>query len=358
MSRAISQDPKLFSADVGDFFGPVTEAAVVAIRDVLLCPTGGGGDGNDYTANPPVAAPLLRRIEHSAPPAAELGRGLHIDRLDDDEAERVFKACTPRGHYFAPIKQFGQRYSFIRGIELSEWQDHPYHWDRDGVIYDALAMSRLVRDHAFSMEHAARIIDYSDGVQVISWRPGSIGAQAYTVRHERDWLSYAEAEELSRLLEAYWSVRDNLPPRVARAMWRAEYAASIRWGDVILPTLVSDLEALLKTDRRYATRQFKERATHLAAELGIASITEPWCEGIYDARSDWVHGSRVELFARDPHLGGGPASPTQSDVFGDIARVQDLLRAAVRRAIEDETFRETFATAESVRERWPVRGRA
>ena len=194
-------------------------------------------------------------------PPAELGRGLRIDRLDDDEAERVFNACTPRGHYFSPIKQFGQRYSFIRSIDLPEWQDHPYHWDRGDVIYDALAMSRLVRDHGFSMQYAARIIDYEDGKQVIAWRPGSVGAHAYTVRRERDWLSYAEAEELRRLLEAYWVTRDRLPPRVTRAMWRAEYAASIRWGDVILPTLVSGLEALLKTDRHYATKQFKQRAT-------------------------------------------------------------------------------------------------
>jgi hypothetical protein len=38
-------------------------------------------------------------------------------------------ACTPRGHNFAPIRQFGQRYSFILDV-------------------DPLALSRLVRDHA------------------------------------------------------------------------------------------------------------------------------------------------------------------------------------------------------------------
>ena len=266
----------------------------------------------------------------------------------------MFNACTPRGHNFAPIKQFGQRYSYIRDIDVSEWQSHPYHWDRDGVIYDALAISRLVRDHAFSMEYAARIIDYADGTQVVAWRRDSVGAQAYSVRRQRDWLSFEEADELRRLLEIYWRVRDDLSPRIARALWRAEYASSIKWGDVILPTLVSALEALLKTDRGYATRQFKKRAAALASELGVEGISEDWCEDIYDARSDWVHGSRVELFAGDPQLGGGPASPTESSAFRDIARVQDLVRAAVRRAIEDEAFRSLFATEATVRKRWPV----
>jgi hypothetical protein len=221
-------------------------------------------------------------------------------------------------------------------------------------MYDALAISRLVRDHAHCMEYTARIIDYADGAQVIAWRPESVGAQAYSVRRQRDWLTYEEADELRCLLEAYWSARDVLPPGIARAMWRAEYASSIKWGDVILPTLVSALEALLKTDRHQATRQFKKRATALASELGLEGISESWCEDIYDARSDWVHGSRVALLAGDPHLGGGPANPTESSAFQDIAQVQDLVRAAVRRAIEDELFRGLFSSDQTVRERWPV----
>ena len=348
-------DPALFSADVGDFFGPVSETPVAAIRDVLICPTGGGGDADDYTSTPPVCAPLLRRMEWKTPPPAELGRGLRIDRLNDDEAKRVFAACTPRGHHFAPIKQFGQRYSLIRDVDVAEWEDHHYNWDHDGVIYDALALSRLVRDNAFSMEYAARIVDHGDGQQVIAWHRGSVGAQGYRVRHDRDWLGYTEAEELRALLGVYWSARGDLPARVSRAMWRAEYAASIRWGDVILPTLVSGLEALLKTERHQATNQFKRRATAMAAELGIDGITEQWCGEVYTARSDWVHGSSVKLFARDPMLGGGPTDPTQSSAFTDIARVQDLLRAAVRRAIEDETFRAAFADDDSVRAQWPIR---
>lgn len=132
------------------------------------------------------------------------------------------------------------------------------------------------------------------------------------------------------------------------------YASTIRWGDVSLPTIVSGLEALLKTERHYATKQFKERAAALANELGIDGITKKWAEEIYDARSDWVHGSRVKLFGLDPALGGGPANPTESRAFRDLARVQDLLRAAIRRSIEDPGFRARFESDDSVRTHWPV----
>lgn len=349
-------DPAAFRADVGEFYGPVTEAPVSSIRDVILCPTGvGGGDVDDYRTAPPVGAPILRRFDPPVQPGpAELGRDMRIGRLEDHEASMVFRACTPRGHHFAPIKQFGQRYSFIREVRISEWQSNPYRWDPDGVLHDALAMSRLVRDNAVSLEYAARIVTWEDGEQVISWTGHGPLNNAYTVRHERDWLTYEEAAELRALLASYWEAKDDLPQRVTRAMWRAEYASAIRWGDVSLPTIVSGLEALLKTERHAATRQFKERACALADELGVSDVTESWAEGIYDARSDWVHGSSVTLFALDPALSGGPSNPSESQAFQDLARVQDLLRAAIRRAIEDKTFRARFESDDSVRSHWPL----
>lgn len=51
----------------------------------------------------------------------------------------------PRAHHFAPVKQFGQRYCFIRDVDVAEWDSHPCHWDRERVLYDALAMSQLAR---------------------------------------------------------------------------------------------------------------------------------------------------------------------------------------------------------------------
>jgi hypothetical protein len=38
----------------------------------------------------------------------------------------------------------------------------------------------------------------------------------------------------------------------------------------------------------------------------------------------------------------------------EVARLQELLRAAVRRCIEDDGFREVFTDDDAIRERWPV----
>jgi hypothetical protein len=222
-------DPAAFRADVGDFYGPVTAAPVASIRDVILCPTGaGGGDVDDYLTNPPIGAPILRQLEQVDDPGpAQLGREMRIDRLHEGEAEMVFRACTPRGHNFSPVKQFGQRYCFVRDVAIAHWETSPYHWDREGVLHDALAMSRLVRDHAFSLEYAARIITWEDGQQVVAWTsPGSL-ANAYSVRHERDWLTYGEAGELQALLASYWEVKG----RAAAPSHPRDVARRVRLND-------------------------------------------------------------------------------------------------------------------------------
>ena len=83
---------------------------------------------------------------------------------------------------------------------------------------------------------------------------------------------------------------------------------------------------------------------------------------MYDARSEWVHGARVRLFstgleadqAAEQGAQEGPEDAEQRDAMADIARVQDVLRRAVRRCIEDEDFRDVFADDERIRSRWPL----
>jgi hypothetical protein len=41
--------------------------------------------------------------------------------------------------------------------------------------------------------------------------------------------------------------------------------------------------------------------------------------------------------------------------LGEIAKLQDLLRAAVRRCLEEPAFREIFTSDEAISERWPNR---
>ncbi len=258
--------------------------------------------------------------------------------------------------------QFGQRYSFIRNVELGEWREHPFRWDSDGVIYDALSLSRLIRDNGQSTEYAARIADFEDGEQVVVYTIASESKHAYRLRRTRDWLDECEGIELRDLLSAYWHREDEYPRRVTRAMWRTEYGSWLKWGDLVVSMLVGGLEALLKTERHQATRQFTTRVPALAAELGFEGITADNCERMYDARSEWVHGAHVQLFA-----GGlehqqavqrgtkeGPSSTDQRDAIADIARLQDLLRCAVRRCIKDAEWRAVFAQDDRIRFRWPL----
>lgn len=139
-------------------------------------------------------------------------------------------------------------------------------------------------------------------------------------------------------------------------MWRCEFSSWIAWADVALPIIVSGLEALLKTERHGATRQFTTRVPLLAEYLGIAGISPQLCADIYDGRSEWVHGAHVRLFTV-----GQPGEPRahelpdeERDVLSTVAAFQDLLRASVRRATEDPATRRIFEADDHIRDCWQL----
>jgi hypothetical protein len=72
-------------------------------------------------------------------------------------------ACTPRGHYFVPVRQFGQRYSFVKEVPIEGLKERHFAWDTDRTLDDALTLSRLIRDNGYSTQYAARLLDYEDG---------------------------------------------------------------------------------------------------------------------------------------------------------------------------------------------------
>jgi hypothetical protein len=340
---------------------------VVQVRDVVICTASDAEVSSDESrAHPSIASPVQPFFGEQESPPVDLGRGLRIDRLPESEENLVLNACTPRGHYFAPIRQFGQMYSFVRNIDLDAWKSTPFHWDRDGVLSDAVMLSRLVRDNSYSTALAARIADFADGEQTVVYTIGAESKVAYRLRRNRDWLDANDGAELRDLLRAYWSIEGELPRRVERAIWRTEYASWLKWGDLVIPTLVSGLEALLKTERGKATHQFVTRVPALAVDVGIGGITPELCSQMYDARSEWVHGAHVRLVATglehqlaEQHgVDEGPTDAVQRDAFAVICQVQDVLRRAVRLCIEDADFRAVFSDDEAIRARWPVNRRA
>lgn len=352
-----------FSAEFDTPFsaGPPTQAPAVKVRDLIVCATDSSIDVpiEEVYEHPPIGEeryPGLDDDRGEFVERVELGGGITVEELDHDLAELVMNACTPRGHYFVPVRQFGQRYSFVKEVPLEEWEERHFAWDTDGTLDDALTLSRLVRDNGYSTEYAARLIDYEDGQRCVVYVPYREDKAIYRLRQDREWLDAVEGRELAALLAVYWERRDELPPRVRRAMWRMAYAPRIRWADMLVPILVGGLEALLKIGRRDLTAQFTKRAPALAADLGINGLTEDLAERLYDGRSDWVHGSHVQLFA-GPGTAAEPGGPQEGDAqsaLTEVAMLQNVLRGAVRRAIEDSDFREVFITDESIEQRWPA----
>jgi len=358
-----------FSAEFDAPFsaGPPTQAPIVKVRDLIVCVNDPSVDVpiEEIYAHPPIGEERFAGLDDDRGEfveAVELGNGITIEELDQDTAELVMNACTPRGHYFVPVRQFGQRYSFVKEVSLDELEQRHFAWDTDGTLNEALTLSRLVRDNGYSTEYAARLMDYEDGQRCVVYVPYREDKAIYRLHRDREWLDAAEGRELAALLAAYWECRDELPPRVRRAMWRMAYAPRIRWTDMLVPVLVGGLEALLKIGRRDLTEQFKKRAPALAADLGTDGLTEDLADQLYDGRSDWVHGSHVQLFTR-PSAGAetpgedepeGPQSSDEQSAFAAVALLQDVLRGAVRRAIEDAEFRQVFSGDESIEQRWPA----
>jgi hypothetical protein len=125
--------------------------------------------------------------------------------------------------------------------------------------------------------------------------------------------------------------------------------------------VISGLEALLKVGRDRLQQQFVQRTTALADELSIDGVTGEFCKRMYGARSDWVNGSHVQLFGPpiavipgEPEIVEAPETDEERSTVSEVAKLQDLLRVAVRRCAEDATFRATFTSDEAIRQRWPA----
>jgi hypothetical protein len=323
----------------------LSDRQVVAIRDVIICasdPDDGAIPLEEFRAHPPVGTPPADRFD-SAVLEVDLGDGIKLGRVSDDEAERVMNACTPAGQNFAPVRQFGQRYAFYREYSLEEIGEDLYGFDDGGKLGAAIALSRLVRDHGFSYQYAARVIEHAASEPTIRPLAATQGHVAYRLQSGREWLDGPEADGLAALLQAYDPAE--LPPRISEALWRSEYATRMSRGDIMLFTMVSGLEALLKVGHSQLSRQFKKRASALARDLRVEGVDKDLCERAYDGRSEWVHAVRgsVDIADEKAQLWVEEAS-----------KIRDLLRAACRKAIEDPEFRQVFTDDTAIEARWPI----
>jgi Apea-like HEPN len=316
------------------------------VRDVLVIPSPGHqADPDEWMEHPEVDE------------AVDLGNGVMLERLrridDDDLAEQVIHASLPRGLNFEPTRQFGQLYSFWREIPEDEWNGQRMHaWDPTRAIVEAVAISRLVLDNGHSYEFAGRVFDRNDGRRRIAPLTGFDGRTAYRARKSRFWFTEPEAFELRRLLDRYRAVKETLPDRVERALGQAERSAQSRYITDAVAHIATGLEALLNTNEdEEITKQFVKRSRQLADELGIEGTSNTYWNWVYTKRSEAVHGAESTLVAPGGWYESDAEPP--ADVR-KIAKAQDVLRAAIRRAIEDNEFRAVFVDDDAIAARWPL----
>jgi Apea-like HEPN len=316
------------------------------VRDVLVIPSPGYLAGPDeWLAN--------RAVDT----AVGLGNGVMLERIRTidgvDLAEQVIHASVPRGLSFEPVRQFGQLYSFWREIPEAEW-DGPgmFNWDTTLAIREAVGISRLVIDNGHSFEYAGRVFDRDDGHRRIAPLHAYDSRTAHRARKSRFWFTEPEAQELRTLLDQYRAVRDTLPDRVERALRQAERSVQQWLITDAVAAIVAGLEALLNTDKdEKITQQFVKRSKQLADELGIDGTSNRYWNWVYSKRSEVVHGAESTLVAPAGWYEREDEPP--ADVK-KIAKAQDVLRAAVRKAIEDEQFRAVFESNEAIAARWPL----
>jgi hypothetical protein len=265
----------------------------------------------------------------------------------------MMAACTPRGHFYFGVPLWGQRYSFVRHVPLDQYEANVYGWDDDQVLSSALALSRLIRDNAHCAEFAGRIVDHEDGEQQVIALSGFESRVAYRYGRDRDWLDAAEAAELQVLLDRFLQAEPDWPPRVRRGIRNCERASQTPFLSESQPRLVTGLEALLNTNPGHVSKQFRERVRVLATELGINGVSGGLLDRMYDFRSKAYHGDDIKLISGDPAQHPEIAEK-HAQLVAEVRLLQQVLRATVRRAIEDGDFRAVFEEDERVRLRWPV----
>jgi hypothetical protein len=328
LHRADSRDLKPVST-------PPTRSPVARVRDVILIPSSGTASSDELLHQRPAGASAVR-----------LSREMTLEQLPREECELIRTACTPRGHFFYALYLGGFYYAFVWELPQHQIDTSP-NWDPAGELYAALAFSRLIVDNAHTTEYAARVTDYQDGEKQV--RPALAREAAVAFRSDpqkRDWLVATEAAKLSELLSRTLAGSDAnvpLPQRVMRANWLQEYATRVQYADLVLPLLVTALEALVHTGRDASTKQFTARVAKVAAEVGV-QVSEDWCSDVYGVRSGGVHGQFVNAFSFE-----GSATGLEY-----VAKAQMIVRRVILRAVDDSSFRAIFETDETVRQYCPV----
>jgi hypothetical protein len=289
------------------------------VRDVILFDR----TGDPFDPRLDAAPPIRDRID--------LGAGVYIERLPEPLNRRIKSACAFRGYNWEiQMDAIPTLYAFVRDTRDADA------WDAGEQLQIALALSRLCNPTSMALEYAARVL--APGVRQADYviEPALIaghGNQAFIPDPAgRNWLTPDDVRDLPALIAAFLGA----PERIRRAGWFHEYAARTEHVPVRLTLAVTGIEALVHVDRERSTRQFVVGATGLSNDCGLA-FTDAQATDAYDQRSRYAHGQTVR------------AAPPQ--VLIDL---EEVLRAAIKRALLDAAYSAVFADDAAIRARFPL----
>jgi hypothetical protein len=270
-----------------------------------------------------------------------LSDDIWIERLDEQLAKHIQKACEPPHYDIDSVEQDRHLYAFVRRVSAVEKSNY------EGMdeLLAVVALSRLIHPTSIGDRYCAKVFHFGlkdSAICAIQYR--GISPDAILSGNHRDWLSVEDAENLRRLMP--WSSKDKrMHDRVHRAYWNHEYAVRSLYLDMRWILVVCGLEALVSVGEKELRKQFCDRGGQLAGVCGI-DLTDADLRCAYKLRSKLVH---AESF-----LHGLEAVLPKSQHGQLYEKLESLLRDTVRRCLLDENFGSFFRDDAAVEARWPL----
>jgi hypothetical protein len=297
------------------------------VRDVVVHTNSNTFSNPRFQSDPPL------------PDHFQVGTDLWIGKIEGEAAKIIFDLNEPSFHGTPkPVIQFAQLYAFVKEMPGTA---NPYAWDEDGKLQDCVAISRLLAPSSVSFRYAGRI-RYNTDHSIADISPADIrGVSVDTflsTKPERDWLTEADGTRLRTLLARISS--KPLPPRATRALWYHEYAVRTYYVELRWVFVATALESLVHVSREFSGLQFRERVAQIAAELGVPSFGVAEAKQAYHLRSQLAHGQQL-----------GGLAPADRQLYDSM---EEVLRKALLRSIEDDVFAETLGDDQKIKKRWPV----
>ena len=231
-------------------------------------------------------------------------------------------------------------------------------WDDDDEMATVMLLSHLVQATEMGMEFTARIETDEKGrlIEVEQSDVLPVYARAYCPNAaRRRWITQADAEVLKELVAARKALLPSLADtRLGLALSTFADGPFVHQARPRALLAVTTLEGLVSTIPERALKQFVTRAPALAAEVGLENRDAAWAKAVYSLRSKLAHGSSVLQSSDDAQDEAQRELQRRAKVDefqAALTEVEALLRALLRKALLDATFRDRLA---NVDQHWPV----